>query len=445
MSDQAALVPELESESSGFDHWTGVFRTMLDDVKCRVSISRMQDGDNGAIWCEMQANLQMEGKPRNLTPPSRINLMNVNRGSGGWKGYVQALEDIAPSIRWQEAISLSVDSAIERYRNGDQEVALVPQGTADRAHPFLLEPFIASSGVSVFFGEGGTGKSLIGLGMAAAVASGFPIFGQIPQVTGPVVYFDYEDDESVHAERLQAIVKGHDLTMRHPVYHRSLIAKVSQAQSSMRQSIENTGAVLAVLDSIGMGRGGNANTSEDTVRMFRALRSLGVPTLAIDHVSKEDKRDGSLITPYGSVYTINSARLLWGAVVAEGVSTKDKKYLNLENTKANRTHLRKPMSMSIEYVNEDDKAEGQRWLDKVTFTTYSEWWEEIQADTWELIRAHLEVNVGAWTVLELALQTGKPEKQVEEAIQTHMADLVMERRGNTKAYALVGDFAREDD
>lgn len=426
---------QLVEETSGYDWWEGQYDLFREDIRARIVFERMADGDNGAIWCEARAWMTVSGEEHSLMPPSRVNLMNSTRGSG-WKSLVDMLEDQTNEVAWNEVVSTSVSKAIEVYRTGNTEQPLKPN-TGTTTHPFLLAPFIASTGVSVFFGEGGTGKSLLALGMAVAVASGQPIFGQTPRIVGPVTYFDYEDDPEVHEERLAAILKGTKTTLNYDIFHRSLVAKVSQSQASMRRSIADTGSVLAVLDSIGMGRGGNANGAEDTVRLFRALRSLEVPTLAVDHVTKEDKRSGNTISPYGSVYTINSGRLLWGAVVAEALSGEHEKYLNLTNTKANRTALHSKMGIRIEYQNQDQAETRSRWLDSVEFSTYNEWWQEDKATTWDQVKAHLELNAGLWTIRELELALGLGDKAIEKALASHGSELHRERKGKAYAYRLV--------
>lgn len=427
--------PHLQGESSGYDWWQGKYDIIEDAVSMRLVFERMADGDNGAIWCEARAWITNEGEERGLMPPSRVNLMNSTRGSG-WMGIVDILENQTNEVAWNDLISDAVSSAIEVYRTGNVEQPLVPN-IDKQGHPFLLPPFVASTGVSVFFGEGGTGKSLLALGMAVAVASGYPVYGRVPRQTGPVVYFDYEDDPEVHQERLAALLKGINVELTHPIYHRSLVAKVSQSQASMRRSVSDTGAVMAVLDSIGMGRGGNANGAEDTVRLFRALRSLEVPVLAVDHVTKEDKRSGSTISPYGSVYTINSARLLWGAVAAESLGSEEEKYLNLMNTKANRTSLHPKLGVRIRYHNRTADEGMVKWLDNVEVATYDEWWEEHTVTAWEEIKVHLENNTGLWTINELDLTITHGQKAIEKAMAAHKSELYRERKGKAFGYRLL--------
>lgn len=429
--------PILKTEQSGFDWWSGVYHTDLEGLRVKLIFERMSDGENGAIWCEARALVMAEDEIRTVIPPSRTNLMNATRGGVGWKGLAATLSDMARSIAWDEAVAQGVERAIEVYRTGEQEKELRYQKLT-LGNPFLLEPFIASTGVSVFFGEGGTGKSLIALSLAVAVAGNYPIFGKYPRQAGPVMYFDYEDDSEVHEERLAAILKSIKIELEYPIYHRKLIAKVSQSQATMRRSIGERGAVLAVLDSIGMGRGGNANTAEDTIRLFRALRSLDVPTLAIDHVNKEDKRSGETVSPYGSVYTINSARLLWGAVIAPGLTSEDKKYLNLQNTKANRTALSPPMGMAITYHNREDDVHNTRWLGQVDFEVFDKWWASKEPDTFERIRHYLGQHPEEWySIRELVMLTNLSQAAIEKALQRNKRALQKKKRGREFVYALI--------
>lgn len=437
MSEQ--IRPKLTSESTGFDFWTGVYDTDHAAIKIKLTFERITDGDNGSIWCEARAVVQVDDKPSSIIPPSRTNLMNASKSGTGWKGLVATLSDMASDIRWDDAVSLGVSKTIEHYRNGEREQVLATT-IDDPQHPYLLEPFIASSGVSVFYGEGGTGKSIIALAMAVSIASGVPLFGVKPYREGPVIYFDYEDDPLVHEERLSAVLSAANIKLLHPIYHRSLVAKVSQSQSSMRRSISDRGAVLAVLDSIGMGRGGSAINAEDTIRLFRALRSLGVPTLAIDHVNKEDKKEREISTPYGSIFTVNSARLLWGAVVA-GSSSSLEKHIRLVNTKSNRTPIHKPMGLGISYTNEITNGVSQ--LISVKFTPYDAFWQAAETPPWDKIAMYLSSTDDERTITEIAHATVLERIVVNKEILRHKDQLVSTLRGNKEqTHSLVDDVQK---
>jgi hypothetical protein len=121
----------------------------------------------------------------------------------------------------------------------------------------------------------------------------------------------------------------------------------------MAKEVEERGVVLGILDSVGMGRGGNAVAAEDTIRMFRALREVGVPFLAIDHVSKEAKaKKGGEVDAYGSIYTMNSARLAW-SLTRQLDGKGDAIHIHARNTKANHVRVSPPQTIAITYVNDE--------------------------------------------------------------------------------------------
>ncbi len=362
----------------GFDYYTIQLFTKIPHLEAELDFQRISDGDNGAIWCELSVYVITKGDKTRIVPPSRTNLMNSSRA--GWRGHLETLEAAASELQWEDMMTQAVGIAIDAYRNGAQATELVLEKTSKHRPPWLLEPFIASSGVSVLFGEGGVGKSLLGLGAALSVATETEILGTWAHKKGPVIYFDYEDDDSIHRLRLNALARGHDITeLEHPIFHYSLVAKVSQAQSQMRRIIRDHGAVCCVLDSIGMGRGGDAGTAEDTIRLFRALRSLDIPVLALDHVTKEDKRKGGTVTPYGSIYTVNSARLLWGAKMSSA-STSNRRFVNLENTKANHVARQQNCGLEISYGSMDNGT-----LHTATIKQHDEWWDEVDDELADMI------------------------------------------------------------
>ena len=343
----ADILERLDKDSHGFDFHIYRFKAVLTMATFEIAFERVHDYERG-IWCEASVKTELDDTTLMVVPPSRINLLSVNRSSG-WRSLLDACKAFAHEVDWETAINPLIGETISIHRSvdTDNDLDLVDDEVID---PYLLKPFIASSGVSVLYGEGGLGKSLLALGMALSVSTGQPLFGEFPKVIGPVIYTDYEDDSSVHAARLRALRKGMKVEKGYPIHHVSLVSKVANAQAELRRKVEQRDAVMVILDSIGMGRGGDATGAEDTIRLFRALRSLGVPVLAVDHVTKDDKRSGKTDTPYGSVYTINSARLLWAGRLASQPNDPEK-LINLENTKANHTMIHRPMALRVNYNN----------------------------------------------------------------------------------------------
>jgi hypothetical protein len=235
--------------------------------------------------------------------------------------------------------------------------------SADTKPPFLLRPYIASTGVTILYGDGGTGKSVIALALGLEVATGAQIISANRALhVGPVIYADYEDEHEEHANRLRAIVRAHSVDLDEvEFYHLAMIGKVTSEVKRLRQAVHDTKAVLVILDSIGMGRGGDALSAEDTIRMFRALRSLGAPVLAVDHVSKEGKRTkNGNVDPYGSIYTRNSSRMMWHVENRQPRLGDPWDYLVFTHTKANHVRKQLPQYLKLQYVNAvQETVDGQ--------------------------------------------------------------------------------------
>jgi hypothetical protein len=175
----------------------------------------------------------------------------------------------------------------------------------------------------------------------------------VPQRFGPVIYWDWEWGEESHAERVQAICAGSGFEMPEGVlFYQHEMASVMEAAPRMRKRVAETGAVFVVVDSLGFARGGDANSQELTVRMFSAFRTLGVPVLAIDHVTKS-KEDKTPTHSFGSAYTFNAARLMWRMDTAKEEGKNDF-YCALVNTKTNRKY-QKPRGLKVLVATDEDE------------------------------------------------------------------------------------------
>jgi len=341
--------PVIESES---DSRTYVWSTPQGEPIFKVRIEDTHEKD-GAIFGDITAWYMLD-QPIGTRPVQPTTTLKLNSShSTGWRSIPRELSKRLPGIDIEGAMTMAVHDEMEWFKQGDDAVRL---GTTVREgeRPFVLDPFISSGGTTVMYGEGGLSKSLVALAMAISVSTGVPIFGQEPTVIGPVVYFDYEDDPIVHDIRLQAICRSFGINPSDvEVYHVPLIGRVNTSKRMMTKKVQEYEAVLGILDSVGMGRGGSAVAAEDTIRLFRALRSIGVPFLAIDHVSKESKKSKDVdVDAYGSIYTMNSARLAWHLTRSH---TQDSNTIAMyaKNTKANHVQRQKSRMIEVKYINDE--------------------------------------------------------------------------------------------
>ena len=161
---------------------------------------------------------------------------------------------------------------------------------------WLIEPIIPRNQLVVIFAPGGTGKSLLALYIAAALATGKEIFSE-PQPPTSVLYMDYEMSQAVLYERLTAMGynKDTDLTKLH---YASLppIASLDKPEGAKQicDLARQCQAELVIIDTFARAVEGAENDA-DTVRNFYRwtamnLKQEGRSLMRIDHAGKDLKK-----------------------------------------------------------------------------------------------------------------------------------------------------------
>jgi 5S rRNA maturation endonuclease (ribonuclease M5)/KaiC/GvpD/RAD55 family RecA-like ATPase len=164
---------------------------------------------------------------------------------------------------------------------------------------WLVEPLLPRERQVALFAPAKTGKSLLALAAALAVATGQDAFG-----TGraaepmPVLYIDLEMSASDVRERLEDMGHGPSSDLSHLVYILGAAVPpldTPEGGAWLAQAIEEVHPALVVLDTMA-GAVGGAEDSADTYRAFalfsgRVLRNAGVSVLRLDHAGKDVSRE----------------------------------------------------------------------------------------------------------------------------------------------------------
>lgn len=164
------------------------------------------------------------------------------------------------------------------------------------AEDWLVEPVIPRNQLVVIFAPGGTGKSLLALYIAAALATGKEIFAE-PKPPTNVLYMDYEMSQAVLYERLTAMGydKDTDLTRLH---YASLppIGSLDKPEGAKQicDLARACQAELVIIDTFARAVEGAENDA-DTVRNFYRwtalnLKQEGRSLMRIDHAGKDLKK-----------------------------------------------------------------------------------------------------------------------------------------------------------
>ena len=319
-----------------------------------VELDRFHAGHE-EITCDIYVRSRNEPNP-GLVHFGRLNLMTARTRAE----LAKLLTERDNSVCWADILLQLCTLAVQRYRDGDPAVDLRTVDPYVKTR-WLLYPYIERGGPTILYAEGGVGKSVLALWMGLQVALGPRDAQGHVQPSSNVLYLDWETSPEVHAERMNGLCAGMniDLDARPPITYRRMGAGLPSAAATVRRDIDKLRAGLVIVDSLAFAGEGAPEDSGTAVQLFQCIRSFPVPALCIHHKRKsisgmrsESQRDRL----FGSVYYLNSARLVWEAD-SNANEDSDAHNVALINVKANDGRLLKRHALTIHFTNRDDRIE----------------------------------------------------------------------------------------
>ena len=233
----------------------------------------------------------------------------------------------------------------------------------------LVGPFVAPSGVTIFYGPGGVGKGFITLWLAL----------QLVRQGQRVTVLDFESNKGEWGRRAHAI--GFTQAERQMVQYREPYGDSWTARTGhlaavvelLRVDIDHPErkADVLIVDSYSMAvaAGSELGGIAAATEFFQALKKLGRPTIVIAHVAGGGEKFPD--KPFGSVQVHNSARETW-AVGRVGEPDGGPMQLELRNKKANGRESPAPQFLTFTFdllgnikVTDDQPLESGSTLDMV--------------------------------------------------------------------------------
>lgn len=260
----------------------------------------------------------------------------------------------------------------------------------------VADPFVDVDGFRILtqhpiilFGDGGSGKSLIALHVA----------GELARRGKRVLLADWELDGGDHRDRLERL---YGPEMPDVIYARCDRPLVAEADRLRRLTVDEALDYI-VFDSVAFACDGPPESAEAAANYFRAVRSMGVGSLHVAHISKSENGDQK---PFGSAFWHNGARSTWfvqkaGDDAGTGVLT-----VGLYNRKANMGPLRPGVGLELSfdrertYVRRVDPAEVADLAPKLA--------------VWQRVRSAL--RSGPLTMAELSAEVDATEDAVRKAV-----------------------------
>lgn len=241
---------------------------------------------------------------------------------------VKYLKERCASVDWSEIVEQTCFRVLDALREGQPVVRITDVAPREQTR-YRVNPLVLEGLPTIIFGPGGSGKSQLGAMIAVGVQGGASLAG-MDFYAGKVLVCDWELDDVTYREMAEPIAAGFNMEL--PAFHyRQCSAPLAEEAPSIARDIDRLGIDLVIVDSLGYAIGGDKTSQELTMRMFSAIRTWKRSVLCIDHITNDETTGNR---PFGSAYTVNSARSLW-RVQASQEDGSNELSMGLFQTKAN--------------------------------------------------------------------------------------------------------------
>lgn len=193
---------------------------------------------------------------------------------------------------------------------------------------------------TIWFGDGGCGKSFLALYAAIDLA----------QQGRRVLYLDWELAGEDHRRRMQSLLGPVPGNVEHLYYLRCDQPFVRLA-GKIRGICERRQITFIVADSVGFACEGAPEAAEAALGYFRALNQIGsLGSLHLAHMNRSEQGDTK---PFGSGFWHNSARSTWYLKRTNPDSDTSSLAVAFYHRKANMGALRQAIGMKIDFNGKD--------------------------------------------------------------------------------------------
>ena len=176
--------------------------------------------------------------------------------------------------------------------------------TDDREYKLAVLPPLPRTSMAIWFGDGGTGKSLLALNAA----------GELAKQGVRTLYLDWEWEVGEHRLRLERLFGGE---MPDGLFYWQCDRPLPQMTDAIQRVIREHKIEYVVVDSIAYACGGDVESSEIASRYKVATQAFGVGSLHLAHITKTV----NTAKPFGSAFWHNGARSTW---YVEQVKTRER-------------------------------------------------------------------------------------------------------------------------
>ena len=279
-----------------------------------------------------------------------------------WKSFRSEIEEISDRPDWSQRLQQVSTLVRQAFNEGNPAVGL---GSIEKPPPpiELVQDFLWEGTLTILFGNGGIGKSFIGLQLAQALHSGYPVCGR--NVLGKnVLWLDWETTVNLAYWRNMEVLQGRsmdygewtdearpDSGRTHMVFYKEMVGELASHTEQLAGEIERLNIDVLLIDSAIPASGGRPETSEAPEAFFNALRAMKPPnrelsSILIAHITKEQIGKKGSATPFGSTVWKDRARDVFELVASQKTRSSHTDYM-LHQLKTNMGPLKGERAMRL--------------------------------------------------------------------------------------------------
>lgn len=161
---------------------------------------------------------------------------------------------------------------------------------------WLIEPFIENGRSIAIYSPAKTGKSLLTLEIAAAIATGRPVLGNPSRPPRPVLYIDIENSAADITDRLASLGYGPDDLENLHYYSFPNLPTLDSAAGGRHLLALATHhqPALVIIDTVSRVIEGSENDADTFAALYRhalaPLKGMGIAVIRLDHSGKDLER-----------------------------------------------------------------------------------------------------------------------------------------------------------
>ena len=383
-----------------------------------IEVPRIRVGRDGEVKAELKIANTREGFPPKLEHED----LNLKAGRSK-AALAKQLKSKVDDLDWGAIINQCADLILDLYKTGEPARTLRWDDEEVGPTPMSIDPIAPLYMPTVFFGDGGTAKSLLVelLGITSqlpwydnplglAVENTITETGDTQYVPRRVLYLDWEADWREISRRLKCLARGlhlegEGLTLE----YRRCALPLAEDIDYIQDLLITMECEHIILDSLGPASGGELDKSAPAIALYNAARSLRTckgepPTLFI--IAHEPK-NAEKKTIFGSVFFNNLARSVWH--VKANPQGKRVVEQSLHHVKSNSFEMQEPIGFRWTFgAREAMTISVERTTDMASLLEHTTW----------LMRIHdaLRATGQPMSAQALASATGAKQKLVTDTL-----------------------------